>query len=98
MSKPEQQPQNTSDSDILSDTLFMCATTDVSSGVEGDKETNQSENASHVLDHSVSHISHECDEDKDEALYDTLFWAAAFGRMVTSPEEESEPAAPVLSH
>ncbi len=76
----------------------MSTPTDVSSGVEGDKDTNNSENTSHVLDHSVSHISHECDDDKDEALYDTLFWAAAFDRIVTTPDEDSEPAAPCLSH
>lgn len=81
--------------DILSE--FITAPVDISSGVEGDKDTNHSENTSHVLDHSVSHISHESDQDKDEALYDTLFWAAAFDRIV-SPEEDAEPAATHLTH
>lgn len=40
-------------------------------------------NNSNVLDHSVSHISHESDNDAAEALNDQLFWAATFDRCTS---------------
>lgn len=53
------------------------------SGVEGDKDSNNSMNNSNVLDHSVSHISHESDNDAAEVLNDQLFWAATFDRCTS---------------
>ena len=72
--------------------------------MEGDKDTNNSMNNSHVLsDHSVSHISHESDNDAAEALNDQLFWAATFdrctsGNKITVEDCDSEvPTNPTLT-
>ena len=61
-------------------------------------------NNSHVLsDHSVSHISHESDNDAAEALNDQLFWAATFdrctsGHKITVEDCETEaPSNPTLT-
>ncbi len=63
------------------------------SSLDGDKETNISENNSNVLNHSISHISHESDHDSNEALNDSLFWASSFNRVIGNREDEEEPVA-----
>jgi hypothetical protein len=72
------------------------------SGVEGDKDTNNSMNNSHVLDHSVSHISNESDHDTAEAINDQLFWAATFdrctsGNKIAVDNSDYEPTATTLT-
>lgn len=69
--------------DTLSGVGHLFSNLDGLSGVEGDKDTNNSMNNSNVLDHSVSHISHESDNDAAEALNDQLFWAATFDRCTS---------------
>lgn len=91
------------DSDSLSGVGLLFSNLDGLSGVEGDKDTNNSMNNSHVLDHSVSHISNESDNDTAEALNDQLFWAATFdrctsGNKIIVPEEcDCEPTGPTLT-
>lgn len=67
------------------------------SSLDGDKETNISENNSNVLNHSISHISHDSDHDSNEALNDSLFWAATFNRVIGNREDEEDPVAQIGS-
>ena len=64
MTENQKKKNNTpnQESDVLYGVGLLFSNLDgVHSGVEADKDTNNSENNSNVLDHSVSHISNESD-------------------------------------